>query len=83
MACDAGAVMTTAGVAVIVLEERDYRYGVGELRLRVEAVDRSGEVELDGESWVPVRGTRLRRDGTEVGPLQVLVRAVRLPAPPR
>ena len=42
-------------------------------------VDVSGAVTLDGESWLPVRGVRLRRDGTEVGPVQVLVRAAQLP----
>jgi hypothetical protein len=71
--------MTTAGVFVVALDERDYRYGAGELRLRVEAVDRAGAMELDGEAWLPVRGVQLRRDGTEVGPVRVLVRAARLP----
>ena len=71
--------MTSARVFVIVLDERDYRYGTGELRLRVEAVDRAGPMELDGEPWIQVRGVRLRRDGSEVGPLQVLVRAACLP----
>lgn len=70
--------VTTGGVAVLVLEERDYRYGAGQLRLRIEAVDRSGEVELDGEPWLPVHGVQLRRDGTEVSPVHVLVRAARL-----
>lgn len=72
--------MTAADVSVVVLDERDYRYGTGELRLRIEAVDHTGALELDGEWWLPVRGVRLRRDGTEVGPLQVTVRAARLPA---
>ncbi|MEV4515986.1 hypothetical protein AB0K00_44390 [Dactylosporangium sp. NPDC049525] len=71
--------MTTADAAVVVLDERDYRYGAGPLRLRVEAVDRSGAIAFDGEPWLPVRGVRLRRDGTEVGPVQVLVRAAQLP----
>ena len=70
----------TADAVVLVLDERDYRYGTGPLRLRVEAVNRAGAVALDGESWLPVRGVRLRRDGTEVGPVQVLVRAAQLPA---
>ncbi|GAA1541134.1 hypothetical protein GCM10009827_070700 [Dactylosporangium maewongense] len=70
----------TARVFVVVLGEQDYRYGTGELRLRVESVDRAGPIEFDGEPWLQVRGVRLRRDGTEVGRLQVLVRAARLPA---
>jgi hypothetical protein len=69
----------TVDRAVTVLDECDYRYGTGPLRLRVEAVDRSGAVTLDGETWLPVRGVRLRSDGTEVGPVQVLVRAAQLP----
>jgi hypothetical protein len=71
----------TAGAAVVVLDERDYRYGAGELRLRIEAVDRAGAMEFDGEVWLPVRGVRLRRDGTEVAPVRVTVRAARLPGP--
>jgi hypothetical protein len=64
---------------VMVFDERDYRYGAGPLRLRVQAVDRSGAITLDGEPWLPVRGVQLRRDGTEVGPVRVLVRAAQLP----
>ena len=70
----------TARAFVVVLDERDYRYGTGELRMRVEFVDRAGAIELDGEPWIQIRGVRLRRDGTEMGPLQLLVRAARLPA---
>jgi hypothetical protein len=70
-------------VTILVLAERDYRYGTGELRLRLVAVDRLGEVDLDGEPWVPVRGVQVRRDGTEIGPVRLLVRAARVPATPR
>jgi integrase len=55
---------------------------LGELRLRVDAVDRSDGVLLDGELWVPVHGMRLRRDGTMAGPVRLLVRDSRLSAPP-
>jgi hypothetical protein len=41
--------MTTGDVAILVAAEPDYRHGVGELRLRVQAVDRSGGMHLDGE----------------------------------
>ncbi|MEV4518496.1 hypothetical protein AB0K00_57265 [Dactylosporangium sp. NPDC049525] len=72
--------MTSAdGNANLQLAEADYRYGTGTLWLRVEQIDRSGEVELDGDIWLPVRGVRLRANGTEVGAVQVLVRAARLP----
>jgi hypothetical protein len=68
-------------VTTVVLDERDYRYGTGPLRLRVVAVDHAGAVPFDGEPWLPVRGVRLRSDGTEIGPVQVLVRATQLPPP--
>lgn len=65
---------------VVVLAENDYRYGAGPLRLRIERIDRAAEFHLDGEAWVTVHGTRLRADGTELGPVRVVVRAARLPA---
>lgn len=72
--------MTAAASAdVLVLAEADYRYGSGELRLQAVEFDRSAPVELDGESWVPVSGIRIRRDGRSLGPVRVLVRGSRLP----
>ena len=43
------------------MTEPDDRCGVGELRLRVQAVDRSSGMHLDGEPWVPVCGVPLLR----------------------
>jgi hypothetical protein len=70
-------------MTILELAERDYRYGTGILRLRITTVDRTREVQLDGEPWVPVRGMRLRRDGTEMAPVRLLVRAARLCGLPR
>ncbi len=64
-----------AANAELQVAEADYRYGTGTLRMRVERIDRSGEVELDGDVWLPVHGIRLRSNGTEVGEVQVFVRA--------
>jgi hypothetical protein len=72
--------MTAAGTpCVVVLAEHDYRYGVGVLRLRVEAVEHAATVRLDNDDWVPVSGTRLRSDGLELHAVQVFVRVSRLP----
>lgn len=70
--------MRPDGSIELLLADADYRYGAGALRLRVEQIDRAGEVELDGDAWFPVRGTQLRANGAEVGAVQVLVRAARL-----
>ncbi|MFF5233338.1 hypothetical protein [Dactylosporangium sp. NPDC000521] len=46
----------------------------------------SGEVELDGEVWLPVRGVQYRSGGTEVGTevgaVKVFVRAAKLRVAP-
>ncbi|GAA0733601.1 hypothetical protein GCM10010199_51910 [Dactylosporangium roseum] len=69
---------------MVLLAENDYRYGTGPVRMRVERVEHDEAVVLDGEPWLPVHGTRLRSDGTEVGAVRLLVRAARLPpAAPR
>ena len=48
---------------VVHVAERDYRYGIGALTLRITAV---GEVwQLTDGLWVPVDGVPLRSDGQE------------------
>ncbi|WP_271190069.1 hypothetical protein [Dactylosporangium matsuzakiense] len=44
---------------VLVLRETDYRYGAGELRLRVTAVP----TQSPGPEWMTVIGVELRRNG--------------------
>jgi hypothetical protein len=58
--------------------ERDYRFGVGSLRLRVERVDATERVQYDGEDWVMVEGVEIGANGSERGHRRVLVRAERL-----
>src|SRR5207253_2915812 len=66
---------------LVVLAERDYRFGAGPLILRVQEIDRAaGPVRYDGDDWITVHGTEIRRDGVELGPRAVLVRATGLPA---
>ncbi|WP_033345223.1 hypothetical protein [Catenuloplanes japonicus] len=57
---------------VLGLHERDYRYGIGYLGLRVS------EVGVDriqaGAEWVPVRGHRMSHDGrVDTRELEILV----------
>ena len=65
----------------IVIEERDYRFGVGSVRLRIERIDWTQPVPYDGERWYPVVGIQLRQDGTAIGRRELLVRGRRLPVP--
>jgi hypothetical protein len=72
--------MTEALAAVLVLDEADYQYGVGRLRIRVEQVDRANPVSYDGEPWFRVSGVQIGGNGADIGPRQVLVRGRRLPS---
>jgi hypothetical protein len=65
--------------SVVVLAEPDYRFGTGPLILRIRQIDRTSAIRYDGEDWITVYGTEVRRDGTELGERVVLVRAARLP----
>ena len=59
---------------VVYVAEADYLYGVGDIRLRVEApVPVHPNLE-----WVSVHGTRLLSDGRQTGPVRVLVRVAAL-----
>jgi hypothetical protein len=66
--------MTASAGQTLLIAERDYMYGVGDLRLRVETVDRTHPVAYDGEPWYRVIGIEVRRDGLELGRRDVLVR---------
>jgi hypothetical protein len=65
---------------VVVLLEPDYAYGTGQLRLRVEHVDRAHPVDYHGDTWFQVQGVQLSIAGAELGRREVLVRSRRLPA---
>lgn len=71
--------MAEVAAAVLVLEEADYQYGVGQLRIRIVHVDRSDPVTYDGEHWFRVSGVQVGADGTDYKHRQVLVRGRRLP----
>lgn len=75
--------MTAPAVRVVVLDERDYRFGVGKVRLRIEVIDWANPATYDGECWYPVVGTQLRQDGTEIRRRELLVQGRRLPPPQR
>ena len=59
--------------------EPDYAYGTGELRLRVEHVDRAYPIDYHGETRYLVQGMQLSTAGTELGRREVLVRGRQLP----
>ena len=48
--------MTEVAAAVLVLDESDYQYGVGRLRIRVQHIDQANPVVYDGENWFRVTG---------------------------
>lgn len=62
--------------------ENDYRFGLGPLRMRVEAVDWSIPQDHDGDRWYEVDGIEMTEDGREVQRRQALVKATRLSRPP-
>jgi len=72
--------MTALAVGVLLLGERDYRFGVGNVRLRIERIDWANPMTFDGEPWYAVVGVQLRQDGTEIGRRELLVHGRRLPA---
>ena len=74
--------MTAPAAGVVVLGERDYRFGLGNVRLRIERIDWAHPVTYDGERWYAVVGVQLRQNGTEIGRRELLVHGRRLPARP-
>lgn len=54
------------------IAEDDYKFGTGELVLRIDAV--LGTQEFGDGVWVYVRGRRIRSDGSPGAQRQVLVR---------
>ena len=57
---------------VLKIQENDYRYGFGELVLRVTAV--GSVMTLDDGDWLTVVGTHIAWNGVDVGELQIAVR---------
>lgn len=74
--------MATLGIGDVieVMDDRDYRYGVGPLFLRVTRIGH-GQCAGAGD-WLDLEGLHLRQDGTQIsqepGPVSVRVRGVRL-----
>jgi hypothetical protein len=67
----------------VTFRESDYRYGAGPLTIRLERVDRSRPVRIDGEDWYVVAGVEVGWNGADLARREVLVRALRLPQPDR
>jgi hypothetical protein len=57
---------------VLKIHEDNYRYGVGELVLRVTAI--GGVTLLDDGPWLTVVGIQVAWNGADVGELQVAIR---------
>jgi hypothetical protein len=71
--------MTSPATPVTVtLHENDYRYGAGPLTIRLERIDRSRPVRLDGEDWYLVAGVEVGWNGVDLARREVLVRGHRL-----
>ena len=70
--------MQIAEHSVLLLAERDYMYGAGSLILRVGRVVLDVPISYEDEPWYFVHGTRLGREGRELGECMVVVRGDRL-----
>jgi len=62
----------------VTFHERDYRFGAGPLTVRLQRVDRSRPVRLDGEDWYVVAGVEIGWNGAEFDRREVLAGANRL-----
>jgi hypothetical protein len=67
----------------VTFRESDYRYGAGSLTMRLERIDRSRPVRLDGDDWYLVAGVEIGWNGADLDRREVLVRGHRLPPPAR
>nr|BFE57876.1 hypothetical protein GCM10020063_024020 [Dactylosporangium thailandense] len=67
-----------AAELVLMLAERDYMYGVGDLTLRIRHVEREAPISYDDERWYYVHGMQLGHEGRELGERVVVVRGRRL-----
>jgi hypothetical protein len=67
--------------ATVTFRESDYPYGAGPLTMRLERIDRSRPIRLDGEDWYLVAGVEIGWNGADLDRREVLVCATRLPAP--
>ncbi|WP_213455258.1 hypothetical protein [Rhizomonospora bruguierae] len=73
--------MTTLRIGdVIEVDDRDYRYGIGPLILRLTRIGQRQHTADD--AWLDLEGLELRRDGTQIcqqpRPVSVRVSGVRL-----
>ncbi|MEV4509248.1 hypothetical protein AB0K00_09860 [Dactylosporangium sp. NPDC049525] len=66
--------MSAAVSQTLILAERDYMYGAGTLRLRVERVSTHRFIH-DNDTWVMVEGAEIGWDGAPRDLRQVAVRA--------
>lgn len=66
---------------LIRVPERYYRYGAGELRMRVTYIPKSARIP--GLTWIELIGITVTEDGSPGRPRQVLVRVAALRVPGR
>jgi hypothetical protein len=59
--------MAVAAGKLITIQDADYVYGTGDLRLRAKRVDRTNPVTYLGEIWFRVEGVQLTASGAEIG----------------
>ena len=64
---------------LVVVDEADYAYGTGALRLRIQRVDWTHPVRYAGDNFYRVDGMQVTADGTELGHREALIRSSRLP----
>jgi hypothetical protein len=75
--------MAQSTTQVVVLAERDYCFGRGELTLRIGRVDYAHPVRYDNDTFYKVHGVQVSWTGADIAEREVLVRARLLPRPDR
>jgi hypothetical protein len=69
---------TATSEKTLLVQEPDYAYGTGLLRLRVERIDWADPVTYLGDTWHRVVGVEIGWNGSDLGRREVLIRGRRI-----
>jgi hypothetical protein len=64
--------------SVVEFDDRDYLYGTGKLRIRLERIDANQPFTYDADTWYQVTGVEIGPNGADLVRRRLLVRTRRL-----